>query len=150
MACNLTLVRYSTSKLDTTGLLFLNGNFVCYTLEDTHREKKIPGATRIPAGTYQIALREIGTVHARYKQRYPSFHKGMIWIKDVPNYDGVLIHIGNTYEDTRGCILVGDSVGNNAIEDGKINFSAQAYRRLYKQVLETIDENSYITIKDSV
>ena len=29
-------------------------------------------------------------------------------INDVPNRDGIIIHIGNDYRDTKGCILLGE------------------------------------------
>ena len=76
----------------------VDGNevFKCYTLEDPVRDKKVWGDTAIPAGTY--------TVKTRFSNR---FKKDLPGIENVPGFEGVLIHGGNTKIDTHGCILVG-------------------------------------------
>lgn len=86
--------------------------FECSTLEPTtagftlgtpsaeirEMKKKAKGYVAIPSGTYDAIT------------NYPSakFHRNMILLLGVPGYSGVLIHAGNTVDDTRGCILVGD------------------------------------------
>lgn len=84
----------------TVGRLYINGKFFCNTLEDKVRnlpeEKKVAGKTAIPAGTYRIIY-----------NWSPKFGRNLPRLLDVPYFDGILIHPGNTAEDSAGCILVG-------------------------------------------
>ena len=106
----LEVLRISSQKDSTNGILFdVTGGkrkFLCYTLEDEYRKDKVKGETRIPAGTYDIILRKVGSFHTKYSEKFKDMHKGMLWVKDVPNFEYILIHIGNTDEDTSGCLLV--------------------------------------------
>ena len=85
------VLRISSGKDSTSGLLFeIEGNkrtFLAYTLEDEQRDVKVWGETRIPAGTYKLKLRTEGGFHNRYKTKYASMHKGMIWVQDVPGFE---------------------------------------------------------------
>jgi hypothetical protein len=92
----LTLIRDRTPKDHTAGEIFYNGHSLCYTCEDLVRVEKIKGKTAIPNGKYRVVL----TMSNRFKKILPL-------LLDVPNYEGVRIHSGNTAEDTEGCILVG-------------------------------------------
>ena len=150
----LEVVRFSSEKDSTNGLLFdITGDhreFLCYTLEDELRDQKIKGETRIPEGEYEITLRTFGGFHDRYKTRFADIHVGMLWVRDVPEFSDILIHCGNTDEDTSGCLLVGDSQENNQItKDGFIGKSTQAYKRIYPRIAEAIEcgENVTITYK---
>jgi hypothetical protein len=59
-------------------------------------------------------------------------HKGMLELQDVPNFKWILIHCGNTDENTAGCILVGDSQTSNLVQkDGFIGSSTNAYKTIY-------------------
>lgn len=108
----LSLVRKPTIDDATTGRLFVNGLFECDTLEDRVREItnqpvfswKVHGETAIPVGRYQVII----TMSPRFKKLLPR-------LIDVPGFDGVLIHAGNTAKDTDGCILVGKAQGNAII-----------------------------------
>ena len=86
----------------TIGKLYMDGKYFCDTLEDQVRdltkERKIPGRTAIPAGVYEIVV----NVSPRFKRKLPR-------LLDVPGFDGILIHRGNTAKDTAGCILVGEN-----------------------------------------
>ena len=148
----LKVVRFSSQKDSTNGLLFddSDGNmsFLCYTLEDEKRDKKVMKETRIPAGTYEIKLRKEGGYHGRYKKKYGSWHKGMLWLQDVPGFEWILIHTGNTDEHTAGCLIVGDSQQNNIItKDGFIGSSTQAYKRIYPAISEAIDDGEHVSIE---
>ena len=138
---NVQVLRYAGGEDDTLGLMMVDGQFVCYTLEDEFRTNKVYGETRIPSGNYRLTLRTTGGFHKRYKKKFGELHEGMIWIMDVPNFEYVLIHIGNRDDDTAGCILVGDSINNNLVEEGFVSHSAQAYRRIYSMLLQPIKEN---------
>jgi hypothetical protein len=150
MAANITVLRYSTTEHDTLGMLLLNGRFQCYTLEDPPQQKKIAGNTRIPAGEYKFTLRTFGTHHDQYSGMFRDFHKGMIWIRDIPEFENVLIHIGNESKDTKGCLLVGDSVNNNQTERAFLGASKVAYVRMYQNVLMALggDSGGLIEIRD--
>ena len=86
----LQVVRTQLGKDATNGLLFIDGLFECYTLEDQYQAVKVMHETCIPEGTYQIKLRTIGTFDKRYKSKYPTFHRGMLWIQDVPGFEYIL------------------------------------------------------------
>ena len=146
---DLTVLRYSSTK-STLGLLLIDRKFACYTLEDAFHIVKIPGETRIPEGMYEVDLRTYGSHNERYKQKFPGFHKGMLHIKNVPNYEYILIHIGNDDDDTEGCLLVGDSSMSNITSDGRIESSTIAYKRIYPIIANKIVEGEkvFITYRD--
>ena len=147
----LEVLRFSSQADSTSGLLFestdIGKKFLCYTLEDERRALKVRGETRVPAGTYKIELRNEGGFHQRYTKKYPGIHRGMLHITDVPNFEYILIHTGNTDEHTAGCLLVGDSQeNNNIIKDGFIGKSNNAYKRLYPSIAKAILNNEEVTI----
>ena len=121
--------------------------FLAYTLEDEYREEKVYGETRIPNGTYKLGLRKVGGYHAKYSKRFSHIHIGMLHVLDVPGFEYILIHCGNTDEHTAGCLLVGDSQENNQITtDGFIGKSTQAYKRIYPRIAEAIECGEKVTI----
>jgi hypothetical protein len=143
---NLTVKRYKHDKDFTCGKLFIDGEFECYTLEDEHREVKVKHETRIPEGKYKVELRTFGGHHERYSKKF-DFHKGMLWVKDVPNFTDILIHIGNSDDDTSGCLLVGLDIDNIK---GLLFNSTGAYTRMYKKVLAAIERGEEVWIKYEV
>ena len=121
--------------------------FLAYTLEDEYRKDKVYGETRIPNGTYKLALRKTGGYHQKYSKRFPDIHMGMLHVTNVLNFEHILIHCGNTDEHTAGCLLVGDSQENNQItKDGFIGKSTQAYKRIYPRIAEALDCGEEVTI----
>ena len=121
--------------------------FLAYTLEDEYRKEKKYGETRIPNGTYRLALRKTGGYHQKYSKRFSDIHMGMLHVTDVPGFEYILIHCGNTDEHTAGCLLVGDSQENNQItKDGFIGKSTQAYKRIYPRIAEAIECGEKVTI----
>ena len=118
----------------TIGKLYMDGKYFCDTLEDQVRdltkERKIPGRTAIPAGVYEIVV----NVSPRFKRKLPR-------LLDVPGFDGILIHRGNTAEDTAGCILVGENR-----ERGKVINSTRFEVQL-TGILERAQEKGEITIE---
>lgn len=133
----LILKRFSGADESTLGLVFVEQKFFCYALEDQHNEPKIPGETRIPAGRYQIKLRNEGGMITRYKKRF-SWHGGMLWLQDVPGFRFIYLHVGNKDDDSDGCILVGDGQVQNVTERGQVTSSVAAYRRLYETITEAL------------
>ena len=146
---NLEVIRFSSGTDSTNGILIdkTNNKFLAYTLEDEHRDEKKYGETRIPEGTYKLGLRKVGGYHAKYSKRFSDIHIGMLHVLDVPNFEYILIHCGNTDEHTAGCLLVGDSQENNQItKDGFIGKSTQAYKRIYPDIANAIDCGEEVTI----
>lgn len=134
---NLILNRKFKLEKYSIGKLYVDGRFFCDTLEDTDRglTNKMPlseiqrlkkkGITAIPLGTYQVVL-NIYSPKFGGKSQY-AFCKGFLpRLLNVPGYEGVLIHIGNTPADTEGCILV----GKNNIK-GMVTNSAATFKSLY-------------------
>ncbi len=149
----LLLTRFSSGKEATLGNLFnVMGTeelqFLCYTLEDQYQDVKVAKETRIPAGRYQIKLRDEGGMTQRYAKRF-DFHRGMLHLQDVPNFKYIYIHTGNTDDHTDGCILVGDGQVSNVIDRGQVTTSVAAYRRLYETILGALSEGDvWIRIGD--
>jgi hypothetical protein len=146
----LEVLRISSQQDSTSGLLFDITNerkFLCYTLEDEFRETKVMGETRIPAGTYRLSLREWGGFHERYAKRFRNLHKGMLWVRDVPDFTHILIHCGNTDEHTAGCLLLGQTqTSNRASPDGFVGRSTEAYVDVYPVVADALEASEEVTI----
>lgn len=85
-----TLVRYTRTEKAILGSLYLNGAFICYTLENSVKA--------IPTGLYSIE-----------NSRSPKFGRELplLFSDKVPSRRGVRIHAGNTYNDSAACVLVG-------------------------------------------
>lgn len=132
----MTLILQRTHEVgDTTfGKLYLNDmTFLNYTLEDKVREIKIKHQTAIPAGTYEIIINK----SERFKQMMPL-------LLNVPGFDGIRIHKGNSAIDTSGCILVGDIVSND-----RLLSSTTAYQRLYDLLYKTLKKDRvYIRVEN--
>lgn len=139
----------------TIGKMYIDGEYVCDTLEDKDRGLtsnmsvaqicgvKVHGETAIPTGRYLVDMK---TVSPRFGSRAQyQFCKGRLpRLCNTPGYQGVLIHCGNTAMDTDGCILVGE---NKAV--GQVLNSTATFRRLYP-ILKAADERGeqiYITIE---
>jgi hypothetical protein len=105
----------NTETPTTIGELYVNGAFFCFTLEDVIRPEgvKIKHETAIPAGKYQVVI--------AWSNR---FQKHMPRLIDVPMFDGILIHSGNTNAHTSGCILVGRKRGEASIAESRAAFAA--------------------------
>lgn len=142
---NIEVIRLQDDGQSTIGTMSIDGEFECFTLEDTHNEPKIYGKTCIPAGTYEIKLRNEGGMTQKYAARYGNTHKGMIWLQDVPNFKWVYIHIGNDETDTDGCILVGQTCDK---DKGTVGRSRLAYQALNEKILSAMDrgEDIFITV----
>lgn len=123
----------------TRGVMYINGRFECWTLEDTDRrleenpDVKIEGETCIPRGTYKVII----TYSNRFKRELPL-------LVDVPGFSGVRIHPGNTAADTHGCVLVGLAVDN---DDSRVNMSHITFDALWKQIEAAFDKGEDITLE---
>ena len=136
------------SDSDTTiGVMTLNNKFVGFTCEDEFRLDKLPKETRIPAGTYKLELRIGSPMAEKYKRRYGSWHTGMIWVKDVPNFSFIYLHTGNTDDHTEGCILVGYGAAAKPGDQMTISQSRAAYAQLANQLIPAIEAGESCTIQ---
>jgi hypothetical protein len=97
----------------TLGALSIDGVFECWTLEDVVRPpgQKVYAQTAIPPGTYRVEL----TMSNRFKTVLPL-------LENVPNFQGIRIHPGNTAADTEGCILVGQTRTHNSVGSSRAAF----------------------------
>ena len=144
----LTVVRTQFGTDATNGLLFINGIFECYTLEDQYQAVKVMHETCIPEGTYDIKFRKTGGFHSKYSERYKNAHYGMLHIQDVPNFTYILIHTGNTDEHTSGCLIVGETQQDLEIsKDGFIGSSTVAYKKMYAKVAGQLLQGKKVTIE---
>lgn len=151
--------RFAHGK-DSTLSLCINGDtgqFYCFFCEDQYQKIKVAKETRIPAGRYEIKLRNVGGMTKDYSDNwpergYPQIHKGMLHLQDVPGFDWIYIHVGNNDDHTEGCLLAGYN-GNYLPEDGggEVGRSVDAYIALYKVIVAEMDkgERVFLTIKDN-
>lgn len=142
---NILLERDVRTEKSTTGKLYIDGVFECFVLEDKDRKlnntmsaddirrRKIPGNTAIPAGKYKVSI----TYSQRFKKMLPL-------LNNVPGFEGIRIHPGNTDADTEGCLLPGvvrlvDFVGSSRV----------AFERLNNKIEQAIarKENVIISIR---
>jgi hypothetical protein len=113
----------------TIGELTIDGKFECYTLEDKERDVKIKCETAIPKGTYKVIINQSN----RFKKLLPL-------LLNVPNFEGVRIHPGNTNHDTEGCILVGRTRSKDFIGQ-----SRKAFATLFAKMKEAKEITLIIT-----
>jgi len=135
----LSLVRNGATGTSTTGELSINGRFECFTLEDMVREVpgkpvsawKVPGKTAIPCGLYEVTM--------NYSEHFGTI---LPLLLNVPGYEGVRIHAGNTAADTEGCILVGQM--RNADVIGR---SRAALAKLLPQIQTALNRKERVFIE---
>ena len=151
----LDVVRTQFGSDASNGMLFIDGVFECYTLEDEVRDVKVMHETAIPLGEYEIKYRTVGgwfTIEkARYDKKFGAgWFKGMLELQDVPNFTYVLIHSGNTDESTSACLLLGNTQQDLDMgKDGFIGSSRLAYESFYPKVRDALDAGEKVTIRYS-
>ncbi len=147
----LEVLRISSQEDSTNGILFdiTDGErkFLCYTIEDEFRADKVRGETRIPEGEYKLTLRTEGGYHQRYTAKYGAWHRGMIYVNNVPNFEWILWHTGNTDESTAGCLILGSSQNENITKkDGFVGASVVAYKKVYPSIADAIESGEEVTV----
>jgi len=92
------VMRHKKTDRSTIGDLTIDGKWYGFTLEDPERPsgEKIYGNTSIPAGRYRITLRKEGAMYPAYLNKYTEIgqERGMLWLRDIPGFEYVYIHIG--------------------------------------------------------
>ena len=136
----LRLRRIARREKYTIGHLYIDGEYFCDTIEDKDRglqqemplavikSIKIPSETAIPMGKYRVTLK-VKSPRFSNKATYKFCDGYLPRLINVPGYDGVLIHIGNTANQSAGCILVGE---NKAV--GQVVNSTETFRKLYERL----------------
>ncbi len=129
---NITLERVEKGATFTIGSLSVDGDWECWVCEDVVRDgPKVPGKTAIPAGTYQVIV----TMSNRFKRPLPL-------LVNVPNFDGIRIHPGNTSEDTDGCLLPGCDRYASSVGRSRVAFEA-----LFTKIKDAIAKGEKVTIE---
>ena len=116
----------------TVGRLSVPNCQPMFCIEDRHHDSKVYGKTRIPAGDYDIKPVGGGRIYTRYTARW-EWHRGCLFLQNVPNYTGVMIHCGNSAADTEGCLL--PTLSADLHDKCWGGYSRQAYALLYKAVV---------------
>lgn len=149
---NILLKRIAKKEKYTIGNLYIDGKFICNTLEDSDRNLtdsmsqedinkiKVYGQTAIPTGTYKV---DMNTISPKFKNRaWAKPYEGRIpRLLNVKGFEGILIHCGNSAQDSLGCILVGE----NRVK-GKVINSTATFSKLMSILLQDRD-NITITIQ---
>lgn len=151
------LLLYRIARRDTytIGHLYIDGKYFCDTIEDKDRgltqsmpqavirATKRKGVTAIPAGRYRVTLEVKSPKFSakKYEKNYGFCDGYLPRLINVPGFDGVLIHIGNTARDTDGCVLVGKNT-----KVGKVLESRAVFVKLYEE-LKKAKDSIYITIQ---
>lgn len=148
--CTLTVLRYIDDGETTLGLIFLRNKFFAYTLEDTHRDEKIKEKTRIPAGIYNIGYSPVDPAQSRitrdYLRLYSPWFTKHLHLQNVPGFEGIYIHVGNSHDHTAGCLLIADGVLAGT-EQKTLQNSRNAYQRFYKIIAALLNSNEQVNIQ---
>lgn len=142
------LKRIARKSTYTIGRLSVNGKYFCDTIEDCDRlylrKPKVKGETAIPCGRYEITQNVFSNRFGN-KTFYKNLCGGFLpRLLNVPLFDGVLLHCGNSANDSSGCIIIGM---NKVV--GKVVDSQKTYTKLMKDYLlpaKNRNERIYITI----
>lgn len=148
----------------TRSRFFINGQHECYGVEDEKRSVKVKGETCVPDGVYNLSLRYSPKFSKSFYMnpvdfslitrgdylaapaRYPEYKEHeLIWITNVPNFEYVLLHWGNTDDDTDGCYIVGSNLGVVNNQPG-VTGSKHAYIKLYPKIYKAI-KTEVVTIE---
>lgn len=148
----MTLDRYASNADATLGILRVGREVECFILEDQHQAgAKVYGETRIPEGIYDIKFRDAGGMNTRYHERFPDTHRGMLHLQDVPGFEWIYIHPGNTDDHSLGCLLPGQRAElPTDSQRGSVMHSTDAYLALYAKIAAAVEagETCQIFIRD--
>jgi len=131
---NLLIIRNTFTEVSTIGKLYLNGEWLCDTLENPYLDNQ-RNISCIPTGEYSVRLRT-----ARESATKDYVH---LLVKDVANRDLILFHIGNTAKDTRGCVLVGIGTEQDLVKNSRL-----AMELLMKEIINLGGTKINLTIKN--
>ena len=151
----LLLKRIARRETYTIGHLYIDGRYFCDAIEDKDRglrqdmqvsvirSIKRKGVTAIPVGRYRVTLdvRSQKFSQKKYEKNYGFCDGYLPRLINVPGFEGVLIHVGNTAKDTEGCLLVGKNT-----KVGKVLESRVTFVKLY-EILKKAKDSIFIRIE---
>ena len=142
---NIFIEEVGTTANSTGSQLFVDGRPFCFVLEDGYRDKKVPGETRIPPGRYQVLKHTNGKFYEKYTRDFG--HDFALHIANVPGFEWILFHIGNTTKDTRGCLLVNRNIGVGASPRDYVGSdSTSVYKLLYALVKAAFERGEEVWV----
>ena len=140
----------------TIGHLYVDGSYICDTIEDTDRmlDNKMPmeqilsikvkNETAIPTGRYKVLMNVVSPKYSK-SDYYMRICNGKVpRLESVPGFSGILIHKGNRAKDTAGCLIVGYNTAKGCVTN-----SQRAFENLYYKLKAAYDigQTIYIDIK---
>jgi len=141
----LTLKEIGSTPNSTGSQLLMDGKPFCFVVEDGYRSKKIKHETRIPAGRYRVVPMKEGKFFYKYSNQFG--HAFVPHLLDVPGFEFILIHIGNTIKDTSGCILVNRFLGLGTDNNYIGSDSSSVYKLLYSLMRAALERGEEIWIE---
>lgn len=151
----ITLIRKYKLNDYTIGKLYIDGTYLCDTIEDKDRnlyqgmdlewikKEKVYGETAIPYGRYKVTLKVQSPKYSTRKQ-YEKCKGYVPRLVNVPGFEGILIHIGNYAKDSYGCILLGE----NKVKGAVVNSTTWFWK--FYEILKNADDEGkdiYITVQ---
>jgi len=141
---NIVIQRLIQNHNSTVGAMFIDNQLFGYTLEPRSQPEKIPGITRIPAGSYQVKFTKDTPMTNRYFEKFGL--RGIPELQEVPGgFRQIYIHIGNFFSDTQGCFLIGSTA--NLVKDSTDNSqeytvlnSTATYKILHEKIEKEIEK----------
>ena len=119
----LEILRDRCNKNTMIGHLYINGLYLCYTLENNSK--------KIKAGDYDCIL--------KYSNKFKKLMLEII----VENRNGILIHTGNSVKDTEGCILLGFTCTESY---DYIYNSKNAFKQFWTQITNAVAKQEKIEL----
>jgi len=147
----LSIKRFSDNGESTLSIMYMNNTFFGFVLEDTYREIKKMHETCIPQGRYRVDYNpNVTPMTNKYRKKYAGFFTNHLMLQNVPFFENVYIHVGNSADDSSGCLLVGNKASSNADRDGFIGDSVNCFKKVYKSIAGALDkgEDVFITISE--
>ncbi len=135
------LVRFDIGAVDTLGKLYYDGDFVCFTLEQT--------TDRADLGEYPLILRKQGGLHATYGFRFQKIHKGVLQLDIPASQQFRFIRTGNLAADSGGGMVVGKVIqGQNKPQEAREVWNSEdAYLDFYPKIANRVENGEKMTIR---
>lgn len=145
--------RIAKRPLYTIGRVYIDGKYICDSIEDKDRgltstmstkqiaSIKVKSQTAIPTGTYDLTMKVKSPSFSK-KQYYKTYCDGYLpRLLNVKGFEGILLHRGTDQDSSSGCIIL----GYNTIV-GKVTDSKKAFEEVYQILKAASDKGEKITI----